>query len=59
MTDLINFVKTHIDELAAIFGAAVALASLVVKLTPTTKDDELLGKLVKLLDHLSIVNPKK
>lgn len=41
-----------------IFGAAVALASLIVKLTPTTKDDAVLAKIVKVLDWLSIFNTK-
>lgn len=41
-----------------IFGAAVALASLIVKLTPTTKDDAILAKVVKVLDWLSIFNTK-
>lgn len=41
-----------------IFGAAVALASLIVKLTPTSKDDAVLAKVVKVFDWLSIVNTK-
>lgn len=41
-----------------IFGAAVALASLIVKLTPSTKDDAILAKVVKVLDLLSIFNTK-
>lgn len=41
-----------------IFGAAVALASLIVKLTPSTKDDAILAKVVKVLDLLSVVNTK-
>ena len=41
-----------------IFGAAVALASLIVKLTPSTKDDAILAKVVKVLDVLSIFNTK-
>lgn len=41
-----------------IFGAVVALASLIVKLTPTTKDDAILAKVVKVLDFLSVVNTK-
>lgn len=41
-----------------IFGAAVALASLIVKLTKTEKDDAILAKVVKVFDWLSIVNTK-
>ena len=41
-----------------VFGAAVAFASVIVKLTPSTKDDAILAKVVKVLDFLSVVNTK-
>lgn len=41
-----------------IFGAAVALASLIVKLTPSDRDDQILAKVAKVFDWLSIVNTK-
>lgn len=41
-----------------IFGAAVSLASLIVALTPSTRDDAILAKVVKVLDFLSVVNTK-
>ena len=41
-----------------IFGAAVALSSLIVKLTPSDRDDKILAKVVKVLDFLSVVNTK-
>lgn len=48
----------YIEKGLEIFGAAVALASLIVKLTPSTKDDAILAKVVKVLDLLSIFNTK-
>lgn len=48
----------YIEKGLEIFGAAVALASLIVKLTPSTKDDAILAKVVKVLDFLSVVNTK-
>lgn len=48
----------YLEKGLEIFGAAVALASLIVKLTPSTKDDEILAKVVKVLDLLSIFNTK-
>lgn len=48
----------YLEKGLEIFGAAVALASLIVKLTPTTKDDAFLAKVVKVLDFLSVVNTK-
>lgn len=38
---------------AAIYGAAVAFCTAVVKATPSTKDDEIWGKIVKVLDFFS------
>ncbi|MBS6473797.1 MAG: hypothetical protein KH347_06050 [Acetobacter sp.] len=40
------------------FGTVVAAASIIVKATPTQKDDAILAKVVKVLDVLSIVNAK-
>ena len=48
----------YLEKGLEIFGAAVALASLIVKLTPSTKDDAILAKVVKVLDCLSVVNTK-
>lgn len=40
------------------FGTIVASASVIVKATPTQKDDAILAKFVKVLDFLSVVNTK-
>lgn len=40
----------------AIFGTAVALASAIVKLTPTQKDDNILSRIIKVLVVLSLYN---
>lgn len=48
----------YLEKGLEIFGAAVTLASLIVKLTPSTKDDAILAKVVKVLDLLSIFNTK-
>ena len=48
----------YLEKGLEIFGAAVALASLIVKLTRTEKDNAILAKVVKVLDWLSIVNTK-
>jgi hypothetical protein len=42
-----------------IWGAFVTFASAVVKVTPTTKDDAILEKLVKFAEIFSIFNRKK
>lgn len=56
---MINWITAHWADILAIYGAVVAMATVIVKLTPTVKDDEILGKVIKALDFVSTVNPKK
>ncbi len=56
MTEIISFIQNHWDELLAIIGGVVSIASIIVKLTPTTKDDNVLNTIVNFLAKLSIVN---
>ncbi|MBP5430033.1 MAG: hypothetical protein J6Y25_04040 [Elusimicrobiaceae bacterium] len=51
-----TFLTQHYDEVLQIVGAVVALATLIVKLTPTQKDDNVLGKVIKILSALSLCN---
>lgn len=51
-----KFITQHYDEILQIIGAGVALATLIVKLTPTTQDDTVLAKLIKVLSAFSLCN---
>lgn len=51
-----KFITQHYEEVLQILGAVVALATLVVKLTPTPKDDHILAKIIKVLSALSLCN---
>lgn len=51
-----KFITEHYDEVLQILGAVVALATLIVKLTPTQKDDNILAKVIKVLSALSLCN---
>lgn len=53
---MIEFMTQHYDEVLQIIGAIVALATLIVKLTPTQKDDNVLSKIIKVLSALSLCN---
>lgn len=55
---MIEWIVAHLDELFAAIGAAVALATIIVKLTPSQSDDAVLARVVAVLNYLSIVNPK-
>lgn len=52
-----KFIAEHLDEVLQIFGAAVALITLIVKFTSTDKDDTVWAKILKVLAALSLVNP--
>ncbi len=54
-----DFIVNHYQDILAIIGAVVSLATLIVGLTPTTKDDEILGKIVRFLDMFSVLPVKK
>lgn len=54
---MIKFITEHYDEVLQVIGAAVALATLIVKLTPTQKDDAVLAKVIKILSVFSLCNP--
>lgn len=53
----VNWIVSHWDDVLAIVGGLVSVASIIVKLTPTTKDDSVLNAIIKVLAAVSIVNP--
>lgn len=54
---MVNFITEHYDEVLQIFGALVALITLITKITSTKKDDTVWAKVLKVLAALSLVNP--
>lgn len=53
-----NWIVENYQAAFAIFGQIVAVASAIVVLTPSTKDDEVLRKIVKFLELFSVVSKK-
>ena len=54
-----NFVEAFVILVnipLAIIGGVVSVATIIVKLTPTQKDDAVLGKIIAVLSALSLVN---
>jgi hypothetical protein len=51
-----EWITTHWSDILAVFGAVVGLATAIVKLTPTQKDDTILAKVIKVLVALSLCN---
>lgn len=56
---MFDTIVNNVDTVFAWIGAIVTCASIIVKLTPTTKDDTVLDKVIKILDIFSVVNTKK
>lgn len=59
MLEIITFFKLHYDEILAIIGGIVSIATIITKITPSKRDDEILAKIVNILSKLSIVNTKQ
>jgi len=57
-----NWIVTNWAYILSAFFGVVVVASIIVKLTPTTKDDSILGKIIAFIDHFSLAktaNDKK
>ena len=54
MDTVVNFFEQSVFW----FGTIVAAASIIVKATPSQKDDAFMAKVVRFLDFVSIVNAK-
>ena len=55
---MLNWILEHWTDLLAIYGGVVAAATVIVRLTPSTKDNEILDKIIKILNHFSTVFTK-
>ena len=56
---MIETILLNAETVLAWVGGIVSCASIIVKLTPTTKDDTVLEKVINFLDYFSVVNTKK
>ena len=54
---IISTLSVWADQFFYWFGVIVAAASIIVKATPSQKDDAILAKVVAIFDQLSIFNP--
>lgn len=54
---MIDWIIQHYGEVFEAIGYLVTACTILVKLTPTQKDDAILAKIVKILDVFSVVNP--
>ncbi len=54
MTDIINWIVSHMGEIISILTGAVTVASAIAALTPTPKDDTFVSKAYKVVDWLAL-----
>ena len=57
--EVLTFIQNHYDELLAIIGGIVSIATIIVELTPTDKDNKVLEKIINFLAKFSIINTKE
>lgn len=55
---MIEFIQANYESIFAIIGALVTFASTVVAITPSTKDDAIVGKIVEFISKFSVFNRK-
>lgn len=49
-----DWIQTHYQDILKVIGALVTAASTIVLLTPSTRDDEIVGKIMKLIEKFSV-----
>lgn len=57
--NVISWIKENWDNVLAVYGAVVVVATTIVRWTPSTKDDGVVDKVIKFLDNFSTVFTKK
>lgn len=53
-----EFITQNYEAILAAIGAIVTAASAFVVLTPSTKDDEIMGKITEFVSRFSVFNRK-
>lgn len=56
---MIDWILTNWESILAIYGAVVLICSTIIKLTPSSKDDIVWQKILKILDKFSVVFTKE
>ena len=50
---MLAWILAHGADVLSIYGGIVAVCTTIVKFTPSTKDDAILGKIISILDYFS------
>lgn len=57
MQNIIDYITANWEAIIAAFAGVMMAARLIVKLTPTPKDDAAMAKVIKFLKNLGLVIP--
>lgn len=55
--EFLTWIKANWQSILEIIGAVVSLATIIVKITPSQKDNNVLDVIIKFLSIFSLVNP--
>jgi len=50
---MFSLILSYLGTISAAYGLIVAVSTFIVKVTPSTKDDEFMSKVIKFLDNFS------
>jgi len=56
MSEIFTWIQTHWVDIAAVYAGIVAVASIIVRLTPTLKDDTVLLAITKFIAKYLALN---
>lgn len=56
ISGIVGFITTHWDDIVKGYLAIIGLASIIVKLTPTLKDDDVLKGIIRFLGKYVALN---
>ena len=59
MDAIVSWISNHWSDILAVYGGVVALATTIVKLTPSQEDDAVLAKVINVVNWFSTIAPKK
>jgi ABC-type Zn uptake system ZnuABC Zn-binding protein ZnuA len=54
--EIVNWIKDNWVDIANVIAYVIAIASIIVKLTPNTKDDAVLAKIIKFISKYIALN---
>lgn len=57
--NIIEWIVENWTNILAGFGGLVLVASIVVGVTPSTKDDSIMRKVIDIIDHISVLQTKE